>query len=284
MPRARKKATAPEPTPPVESMPLSPRTSCREAIGQLAQFVLPLLAGGLLLLAVLLGGHWLQQQQGDVEFAFADLDCPAPPGMQREAFLEETQYRSGLPDRLPALDATTPARLATALLTHPWVSHVHRVQRHKGGFRAELQFRRPVLAVLRAELTVDAGAVLLPRGADATGLPLLIGVPAQAMLAPGQVWSDPAVQATAAVAGLLHPHLHTLGLTAVEVECHEGEVLFSGANGRRLLLWGHPPGQEEADEAPAATKLERLLARPPQPGEECDVRPASGVKWRKVDS
>src|SRR3954449_11467892 len=76
---------------------------------------------------LVLAGHraraWLDRR-GHFVIALADIQCPAPPGLDRPTFLSEVQYLGGLPDRFSAIDPTLAMQLATAFAAHPWVEHV----------------------------------------------------------------------------------------------------------------------------------------------------------------
>jgi hypothetical protein len=58
---------------------------------------------------------------------FAEIDCPAPPGQDRAAFLGEVQYNGSFPDQVNVLDPALPDRLRKAFGEHRRVSEVGRV-------------------------------------------------------------------------------------------------------------------------------------------------------------
>lgn len=253
------------------------------------------LRGGLAVLAALavfLGGLlWLGRLALDrvrgldrYTVAFADIDCPAPPGQKRAGFLEEVQYLAGMPDRLRLLEDGLAERLAAAFGRHPWVETVGRVEVvPPRQVRVELAFRTPVLVVAVSQAAggalvpgrvVDRQGVLLPRSAPvARGLPVLRGnFPAPAG-PPGTPWGDPAVTAAARTAAYLRPYRDRLNTTDVQVT--EEGIVLSGPLTR--VFWGRPPGAEPAGEASAARKRERLLGFCQSPeglaGMEYDLRP-----------
>jgi hypothetical protein len=154
--------------------------------------------GGLIAL-----GQWALEQIRERErytIAFADIACTPPPGLDRGAFLDEVQYLAGLPARLCLLDEDLGERLAKGFGQHPWVAKVAEINLvPPKQIHAQLQFRRPVLAVpfdktLRA---VDGQGVLLPRAAPTDGLPVFPGT-AKAPAGPaGAQWGDPKVESMA---------------------------------------------------------------------------------------
>ena len=170
MPRPRKEPPAEPPAPPPARGGAARRW--------LAQVLLPLAVGAGLLGGVIALGRYLTAQLGDAggrTIAFADIECEAPPGTTRADFLGEAQYLAGLPDRLPALAPETRQRVFDALALHPWVLRVRRVEfPTPGAARAELEFRRPALAV-PPDRVVDGEGIVLPAGTSADGLPRLRG-------------------------------------------------------------------------------------------------------------
>ncbi len=223
--------------------------------------LVPVAAAGAVLVGLIALGrlaHDRLRQHESYTISLADIDCPAPPGLERPEFLAEVQYLARLPDRLPALDEETPDRLAEAFARHPWVEKVEEVRiLPPDQARVRLVFRTPALAVpLGKQLrVVDGQAVLLPRATTADGLLILRNTVAAPSGHAGSAWDDPAVHAAAAVAATLRPSLDSLGLTECEVK--DGIVELRGGGAR--VLWGHAPGNETADEVSAEEKLRRLL-------------------------
>jgi hypothetical protein len=265
--------------------------------GRLIQALVPLLAGLLLLLGVIAAGRWargrLEQQEG-WSVSFADVDCVPPDGLTREDFLGEVQFLSDCPDRLSLLDPTLPDRLAKAFAAHPWVEEVKHVEVLRDrGVRVELEYRRAVLAVCfpREQVlaggsslvpcrAVDRRGVLLPARATRAGLPLLRAEVAAPAGAPGTPWGDSRVRAAAAAAAFLEPYREGLGLGKADWEA-DGQTLIL-SRPRLRIVWGRAPGEEEAGEAPAALKVQRLREqhdlRKTLDGWEHDVRPAGGAR------
>jgi hypothetical protein len=170
----------------------------------MVRLLVPVAGAGLLLFGLIALGKAARERlraDGRYTLSFADVDCPSPPGLGRDAFLAEVQYLAQLPDRLPTLDDQTPARLADAFARHPWVKKVDGVAlRPPDRARLRLIFRAPALAVPQPDgvRVVDADGILLPPGAPSEGLPVMSGaVPPPAGLA-GEPWGDPAVTAAAA--------------------------------------------------------------------------------------
>jgi hypothetical protein len=254
---------------------------------------LPLLGAVLLLTGVILGGHALRshlRQHERFNTAFADIDCPAPPGMERPQFLAEVRKRADLPERLPVLDEELADRLKTAFAQHPWVEEVEDAQVGRDRrIVVKLCFRAPVLAVPLADgvRTTDSHGVLLPPTAEATGLPVWRGHSALPGGKPGEAWGDPAVEAAAQVVGLLRPDQEKLHLAAALTTA--GEVTLTTQAGSRIL-WGRPAGKEKEGDAPANVKRERLLEHCRKHGDldhpdgpcEHDVRPPDKSRVRSL--
>lgn len=62
------------------------------------------------------------------EMPFAEIECPAPPGMDHSKFLGEVQYNGQFDDTLNLLDADLPGRLRAAFEQHRRVERVLNVR------------------------------------------------------------------------------------------------------------------------------------------------------------
>jgi hypothetical protein len=258
---------------------------------RLVQALGPPLVAALLLAGLIALGRSARdalRSQDRYAVAFADIDCEPPPGEGRAAFLGEVQYLAGLPERLQVLDDDLPGRLAEAFAWHPWVEKVERVEVvPPGRVRVRLTYRTPVLAVLPAR-AVDRDGVLLPGGAPTDRLPILVGkVPPPAGPA-GSAWGDRAVESAARTAAYLAPYRERLPFEDFDVA--DGGLVLSRPPDVRVL-WGHAPGAEAADEAPAAEKVQRLLDYCKEHGglglpeaQEHDVRPKEQAVHRPLRS
>jgi hypothetical protein len=224
------------------------------------------------------------QRQERYSIAFADIDCPPPPGQERADFLGEVQYLAGCPDRLSLLDDDLAEHLHQAFGRHPWVERVVQVETSlPRQVRVEVVYRTPVLGVAWLEgghvpggvglletssgfgnnalvpgRTVDREGVLLPKRATWSGIPTLelhtrIKPPAGPA---GTHWGDPNVEAAARVAAVLYPHRDRIDLTGLELR--NGEWVLHTRSGSSVL-WGQPPGRELPGEATAEQKVARLL-------------------------
>ncbi len=179
----------------------------------LTPLVTVLLGAGLVLFALVALGRFARDRLSESErytIRFDEIEClPPPPGQDRAAFLGEVQYLAELPEQIRLLDDDLVRRLAGAFLRHPWVERVERVSRGPRQVRVWLTYRAPVLAVpadgqLRA---VDGHGILLPPGADVTGLPVFKGKARPPAGAAGALWGDAAVEAAArAAAARRAPH------------------------------------------------------------------------------
>lgn len=190
MPRKRK----PKPPPPETTEPVAapPRTGLARRLLVVA-----------LTLSVVAGVVWGVARLGDearrgigtrdrYTVHFADIECAAPPGLERPAFLSEVRYVSNFPETFQSLDADLTAKLTAAFVVHPWVAAVEGVTvTPTGGVQVNLRFRVPVLSVRREgrAVLVDAAGVVVPPEASAAGLPELLGANSPPPAA-GQVWRD----------------------------------------------------------------------------------------------
>jgi hypothetical protein len=87
-------------------------------------------AAGLTIAGVIAVGNAARDSLGRHDrylLAFRDIECDAPPGQDRTAFLDEVQYYGQLPDKVNVLDPTLPDRLRAAFERHGRVQRVTRV-------------------------------------------------------------------------------------------------------------------------------------------------------------
>ncbi len=229
----------------------------------IVQGLAPILCGFALLLAVIGAGRAARASLHDrVAYclAFADIDCQPPQGMSRAVFLKEVRSLAHLPATLHLLDEDLTARLHRAFRAHPWVESVGCVAVGQAWVHVEIAYRQAVLAIPSVEgrwRMVDRHGVLLPESAVPSHLPVLITEVAKPTGPTGSHWGDARVVAAAKTAAFLQAHLTQLHLNGSQIEITEGEIVFSKPGVR--IVWGHAPGQEKADEAPAQVKLRRLL-------------------------
>jgi hypothetical protein len=136
--------------------------------------------------------------------------------------------------------------------------------------RIDIEYRRAVLAIAMGSETesgkttaegrwwlVDRQGVLLPPTDKKPRLPILITEVAAPAVSPGSHWGDARVKAAARTAGFLQAQLARLHLAESEMEMVESEIVLRRPGLR--IVWGHAPGQEKEDEAPANVKMNRLL-------------------------
>src|SRR6266436_5534947 len=79
---------------------------------------------GLFLVGLVWLGKWALAQirgQERYSFAFTDIDCTPPPGVERGEFLGEVRYVSEMPERLHILDEDLAKRLSDAFAQYHWV-------------------------------------------------------------------------------------------------------------------------------------------------------------------
>jgi hypothetical protein len=132
---------------------------------------------------------------------FADVECDAPPGLDRPTFLAEVRYAASFPESFQLLDPKLPDRLAAAFAAHPWVESMTGVDvEPPARVRVRLRFRSPVLAVTTdggQVRLVDAAGVLLPATAPPAGLPELVNPVPPPETPAGRVWADDTVRRAA---------------------------------------------------------------------------------------
>ena len=111
--------------------PPDPVPRPRPALGR--RLLTAVLVAAALVAGLIALGHWTRADLDRRDYyavPFADIDCPAPPGRDRAAFLAEVQYLGGLPDQFHLLDPTLAARLTEAFAKHPAVEAVEGVDLH----------------------------------------------------------------------------------------------------------------------------------------------------------
>jgi hypothetical protein len=166
------------------------------------------LVGVAAFLALLLWLHptLLDRLRGREPYALplSEVQCPAPPGLDRRDFLDEVAYYASLPDRLDLLDEGLAEKLKRGFAQHPWVKEVGAVRMvPPRQVHVELKFRRPVLAIrvgtdLRA---VDEAGILLPKNAPVKELRVLEEDVPPPKGAEGTPWGDPRVERAARFSG-----------------------------------------------------------------------------------
>jgi len=178
--------------------PQSKRAGWRAGIVALA---IVALVGGILAAFDRIGSEALERigSRSRYRSAFADIQCEAPPGLERSAFLTEVRYLADSPESFHGLDETERTKLAKAFALHPWVEAVEGVLVQPGNVVAvRLKFREPVLAVhvSRGDVRlVDAHGILLPQTAPPTrGVAELLNVVPAPSVSAGTVWPDDTVQ------------------------------------------------------------------------------------------
>jgi hypothetical protein len=97
---------------------------------RLAQVVLGLAAAALAVGGVVAVGNISRTSLGPqdrYQLRFADIECPTPPGQDRNEFIEEVRYLGKLPDPVNVLDPALPERLREAFAAHRRVAKVGKV-------------------------------------------------------------------------------------------------------------------------------------------------------------
>jgi hypothetical protein len=229
----------------------------------IVQGLTPVLCGFALLLGVIGAGRAARVSLYDraaYRLVFADIDCQPPDGMSRDVFLNEVRSLARQPASLHLLDEDLTDRLHRAFLAHPWVESVRRVVSGQAFVHVEMEYRRAVLAVPPTDggwRMVDGHGILLPELAVQPHLPVLLTELDTPVGTTGSHWGDARVTVAAKTAAYLQANLARLHLEDSRIEVVDGEVIFRKPGVR--IVWGHAPGQEKDDEAPANVKLRRLL-------------------------
>ena len=155
---------------------------------------------------------------------FADIRCPAPPGLTRDTFLTEVRYAAGAAPTFQALAPDAKARLAATFAAHPWVASVDAVTVEPPDVvRVALTFRTPALAVQAR--VVDAKGILLPAAAPTAGVPLLLS-PVAPPGAAGAPWPDGTVTRAAPVAAEYKPRTIERTAQGWELVMPDGQKLI----------------------------------------------------------
>jgi hypothetical protein len=135
---------------------------------------------------------------GRYRVRFAEVQCEAPLGMDRAAFLTEVRYLSEYPEAFHALDDAERERLAAAFSKHPWVERVEAVNVEPGNVvRVSLMFRQPALAVRvegGAVRITDSDGILLPECEVPPGMVELRNAVPPPKVNAGEPWPDDTVR------------------------------------------------------------------------------------------
>jgi hypothetical protein len=164
------------------------------------------------------------------------------------------------------LDSASLEVAVQTLAASPWVEGVSRIQRLKQAVMVSATYREPVALVQVADgyRIVDAKGVCLPgvfqnQHLAKLRLPVIVGVSAKAP-AEGRPWPGEEVQAGYALAKLLAKQPFASQIQAVDVSARDvrGRLRMSLMTRDGLVRWGLPPGQEQAIEPTAQTKIDWL--------------------------
>jgi hypothetical protein len=112
---------------------------------QLAQVVAGLGVAALVVAGVVAVGNAARQALGPHDrylLPFAEIEAPAPPGMDRTEFLDEVRYLGPYPEKLNGLDPGLPDQLREAFGKHRRVAAVGKISvLPPKRIRVELTFR-----------------------------------------------------------------------------------------------------------------------------------------------
>jgi cell division septal protein FtsQ len=197
----RAKPKEPDAPPPEPVAVPTPASTNRSAV----RIALKAVAALTLVAGLVAGLAWVGERAGlqllgnpRYQVRVTDIQCDAPPGLDRTTFLTEIRYLSDLPATVSSVDPALTKTISAAFVKHPWVAGVDGVEVvPEAGIRVNVRFRVPVLAVdvvgESDRRAVDRDGVLLPSTASVVGLPVLLpAVPAPTTPA-GEVWPHPDV-------------------------------------------------------------------------------------------
>jgi len=165
------------------------------------------------------------------EVRFADVECDAPPGLDRPTFLAEVRYAGKFPETFNLFAADAADRLSAAFAAHPWVKAVEGIDvEPPARVRVRLRFRVPVLAVKTGDgvRLVDDAAVLLPVSAAPPGVPELRTVLPAPAVAAGQPWADETVRRAVELVAAYHSRTLERTPTGWRLTAPDGKVLVIG--------------------------------------------------------
>ncbi|QEG02658.1 hypothetical protein Mal15_67790 [Stieleria maiorica] len=227
-----------------------------------------------------------------------------PHEFVRTDLVAEVYDSTRLMDLSPA-DRSVTAKLASAFASHPWVQHVHRVQKLPAGkFELDLDYRQPVAAFhvtggeawkqmiaehlkslgypvsdVNGYLPLDGEGMLLPTaGLTYDDAMELIHIEVWELYPTGNEgtpFGDRRVESAALLAKLL---------AAVRDQIRIAKITVSGDPRMNLvpkleiitgdnthLFWGSPPGMEQPRERDARAKLTDLLSGNYVPGGDLSI-------------
>ncbi len=236
---------------------------------QLTIAVFTVLACAAVVGAIIIGGKIARNSlQSSERFlvSFDQIDCPIPPDIERNTFLDEVRYYGEFPKSVSILDVSLRDKLDAAFAHHPWVQKVGAVEVGPGKqIKIALTFRTPILAVQYfnpgpVTRVVDGSGVLLPIAANPESLPRLTGKDIPSPAGAGQPWGNMQVEGAAKVAALLQPHQSALKLS--QFRWRDGQLhLQRDINARGPdVIWGQAPAADSRTEPPPQVKLDRLLS------------------------
>ncbi len=201
------------------------------------------------------------------------IDLAQAPQWMRLNTLEELRMLVARNASSDPLDNVSLERAVEALATNPWVENVVRIQRQAGGRIMVLaRYREPVAAVQTPDglRLVDIKGFCLPglyaqEQAGQLGFPLITGVaqparPRGETWREGRVWKGEDLQDGLALIGLLRtePYYQQVQVFDVGQRDARGRICLVVKTGNSNIVWGLPPGKEQAIEADAAVKKIRL--------------------------
>jgi len=192
-----------------------------------------LVAGGLFFAFDRLGGEALRAigPRDRYRVAFADVECAAPPGLDRPTFLTEVRYTARFPETFNAFDESDREKLARAFALHPWVESVEGVSMEPGRVvSVRLAFRVPVLAVATDNgetRLVDARGVLLPNAPVPSEISKLTSSVPPATVSAGEVWTDSTVKRGLELVSVHHPKSLEQTASAWRLVMPDGRVMHA---------------------------------------------------------
>lgn len=215
------------------------------------------------------------------------LASPQPPWIKSNVV--DSALRIGALEGRSLLDGDLVSQVRDAFAVQAWVADVVEVRKTPTGVFTTLDYRRPV-AMVEIEFQgeskfqpIDGTAVLLPGNEFSkletwNYLKIAVLQPAMHGLIDGRVWPDPRIESAARIAAAWEDRWADCGVYRIQLvpppldaptrnerPVFELHLLNRDKILCRRVLWGHAPGEESAGEAPAAAKIEAMLAASRQP-------------------
>ncbi len=206
------------------------------------------------------------KHQGPVTIEMVELvDAPA---WMSEGIRDQVRQTVSTQVNPDPMDGSSLRDAAKALKEDPWVHDVIQIaRRNDGRVLVSAQYRQPVAIVESSDgyHLVDAEGVCLPgvyQGYEVNrlGFMMIQGVTSPPPASAGKIWPGEDVQVSLSLLRLLSEEPYVSNIKACDVSQRDERgrlrLFLHTTNG--IIDWGLPPGQENAIEPDAKTKLDSL--------------------------